>query len=280
MAWVRIDDGFVEHPKIARVGMIGAWLQLQALCYCNRNLTDGFVPTAIAESFLARGTIRLEESGVQWTVGEHSGMQGLDLADVAWPAKMVEARIWEEVPGGYQVHDFSQYQPTRDRVLAERARWKARQGTHRSRGVSRWVSRRDARECHASPVPVPVPGEDILSVASQPQGAGSAPPLTTLGFDHFWATYPKKRHKPAAIRAWKGVDGARYLEAILGGVETWKASDAWRRGFVEDPSTFLRQRQWEDEPAAPQSVDPRTADNMSEIKRGLDLIGRAKGWNP
>jgi hypothetical protein len=32
----------------------------------------------------------------------------------------------------------------------------------------------------------------------------------------------------------------------VAGVERWKRSEAWHRGFVEDPATFLRQRQWED----------------------------------
>jgi len=72
------------------------------------------------------------------------------------------------------------------------------------------------------------------------------PILTQLGFDRFWKPYPKKRHKPAAVRAWKGVDGARHLEAILVGVEAWKQSAQWQSGRIEDPATFLNQRQWED----------------------------------
>jgi len=99
-------------------------------------------------------------------------------------------------------------------------------------------------------------------------------------FSDFWAAYPKKRHKPDAKKAWRQVDADRMPWPIRDGLERWKGSDAWRRGFVEDPSTFLRQRQWEDEPTAAPHVDPRTADNMDEIKRGLGLIGRAKGWDP
>jgi len=102
---------------------------------------------------------------------------------------------------------------------------------------------RNIPECSGSPAPAPAP-------ASTPTpnrvGAEAAPRETVLGFDRFWTAYPKKRHKPAATRAWRGIDGARHLEAIVAGVERWTASDAWRRGFVEDPATFLRQRQWED----------------------------------
>jgi len=247
MAWVRLDDEFDEHPKIAQVGAIGAWLQIQALCYCNRNLTDGFIPTSIAESFVARGSIRVDERNVQWTLGEHSGMQGLDLGDVAWPARMVEAGLWELVPHGYRIHDFEHYQPTKAEVLAERERSRSRQAKHRH-GGSHGVTPPELRRNSVGPVPVPVPGSQI-SLPSVTQGDATSPRPTELGFDRFWAAYPKKRHKPDAVRAWRGADGARHLEAILAGLERWRRSEAWGEGFVEDPATFLRQRQWEDEPA-------------------------------
>jgi hypothetical protein len=157
MSWVKLDDGFTDHPKIAHVGAIGAWLQIQALCYCNRNLTDGFIPYGIAQSFLARGVVRTDARGVLWTLGEHSGHQGLDLTDVDWPGELVTAGLWEEVAGGYRIHDYEHYQPTKAQVLAERAKWLERQHRHREQAVSRGVSRRDSRVTHASPVPVPVP---------------------------------------------------------------------------------------------------------------------------
>jgi hypothetical protein len=131
MAWVRLDDLFTDHPKIAAVGAIGAWLQVQALCYANRNLTDGFVPSGVAQSFLARGVIRDDDRGVRWTLGEHSGMQGADIKDVDWPAIMVAARLWEYAPGGFQIHDYLEYQPTKATILAERERHASRMKEYR-----------------------------------------------------------------------------------------------------------------------------------------------------
>ena len=95
------------------------------------------------------------------------------------------------------------------------------------------------------PIP-PAPAPDLLSLPSVTQGDATSPRPTELGFEPFWKPYPKKRHKPAALRAWKAVDGARHLEAIVAGVERWKDSEQWQLGKIEDPSTFLRQRQWED----------------------------------
>ena len=52
MTWVRLDDGFAQHPKLLSVGALGVAMQVAALCYCNRYLTDGFVPAAAVENLL------------------------------------------------------------------------------------------------------------------------------------------------------------------------------------------------------------------------------------
>jgi len=98
---------------------------------------------------------------------------------------------------------------------------------------------------------------------------GAEPPISTeLGFDRFYTSYPKKRHKPDAKKAWKQVDGARHLEAILAGVERWKASEQWLAGRIEDPSTFLRQRQWEDAVPA-RAADDTTAAQVERLRARL-----------
>lgn len=152
MPWVRIDDGFVDHPKVARVGAIGAWLQLQALCYANRNLTDGFVPYGVAASFIARGTRRIDGDRV-WRLAETCGMAGRDIDEATWSDIMVEAGLWERVAGGFRIHDFDHYQPTKAEVLAERARSATRQDRFRKRrhAVSNAVT---TPVINAGPVPV------------------------------------------------------------------------------------------------------------------------------
>jgi hypothetical protein len=103
--------------------------------------------------------------------------------------------------------------------------------------------------------------EEDLSLIFPP----AASPPSSDPFARFWAAYPKRRHKPDASRVWKTVGGDRALEAILAGVERWKTSDAWRRGFIEDPARFLRQRQWEDD--LPITGDERAvADSVAQLK--------------
>lgn len=80
--WMKVDDGIADHPKIITVGPLGLALQMRAICYANKNHTDGFIPNAL----VARLTC--------------------DLGVDNWPKQMVEARLWEPCAGGYQLHDF------------------------------------------------------------------------------------------------------------------------------------------------------------------------------
>jgi hypothetical protein len=269
MPWVRLDDGFVDHPKIARVGPIGAWLQIQALCYCNRNLTDGFVPFGVAQSFLARGVVREDDRGALWTLGEHSGHQGLDLADVDWPGAMVAAGIWEAVRGGYQIHDYGDYQPSKAEVLAERKRHAKNQQAYRDRSTRDPVT---DRVSDRAPVPVPVPGsqEDLLSLASLARPRDD-------NFDEFWTLYPRHEGKAAARRAWKKLGPVPPLELIRAALAWQRSSPRWLEDggrFMPHPATYLNGRRWEDEPPRQQSsgISARTAGNLAAIARGLEIV--------
>lgn len=99
MAWVKIDDSFADHPKLAGAGPLGMALQVAALCYCNRYLTDGFIPQAVAPRLLY--------------------FEGLaEPGEVI--GRLIEAGIWIEVEGGYQIHDYLEYQPSKADIEATR----------------------------------------------------------------------------------------------------------------------------------------------------------------
>ncbi len=85
MVWVRLDDGFTDNPKIAALSDAAFRSFITALCYCNKNLTDGLVPALIAKQ-------------------------------VAAPRVLIElttAVIFERVGANYRVHDYDQYQPSK-----------------------------------------------------------------------------------------------------------------------------------------------------------------------
>jgi len=113
VTWVKLDDGFADHPKIIALTPQARDLFIWGLCYCARQLTDGFIPK---RSVSGCGTVPRSETRRRAI------------------AALVQVGLWVEVEGGWQVHDYLDYNPNRARVLKEREqqlerwhRWKERQ---------------------------------------------------------------------------------------------------------------------------------------------------------
>ncbi len=132
MSWVKIDDQFPEHPKLMAVGLEGQGLQIAALCYCARQLTDGFIPAAALPLLTGLGP----------------------KASTTWTERMVAAGLWEPIANGmangWQIHDYLQYNPARKDVLEQRQRVSQERSKAGSKGAAnRWQT--------DGPVPIPSP---------------------------------------------------------------------------------------------------------------------------
>jgi hypothetical protein len=133
VTWLKVDDRFYDHPKVvelrsAKGGMSAVGLWVLAGAWCAGHGTDGHVPIAIVHQFGKPSQARL-------------------LADVG---------LWEESSGGYQFHDWEQYQPS---TKEKRALNRERQRRYReSRNASRnALGDADVR----TPVPTrPVPDQE------------------------------------------------------------------------------------------------------------------------
>lgn len=102
MAWVRIDENFAQHPKVVRAGPLGMAMHIAALCYSNRHLTDGFVLKQIVKHLL-------DLDGLS--------MRGNLDADWSMIAEdLVAAGLWEEAPGGWHIHDYLDFQPSKSDI--------------------------------------------------------------------------------------------------------------------------------------------------------------------
>lgn len=110
MGYVKMDDGLPDHPKIAVAGPLAGWLYFCGIAYCNRLMTDGFIPAA--------------------QVSRLSAMR--DPEEVA--AILVAVHLWEPVEGGYRVHDYLTHQSSKEHILAVRA---ARQESGKRGGISK-----------------------------------------------------------------------------------------------------------------------------------------------
>lgn len=165
MPWVKIDDHFDEHPKHAALGPLEWGVWLAGLSYSNRNLTDGFIPRNKAHTLCSLDFVNGRDIWTLARIGEGTERVPMDLSIVI--KSLVKVGLWDEVRGGYQIHDFQDYQPSCEAVLREREA--ARERKAKSRGVSQNGSRsesqimsqeeshRDVQAGHNPPVPVPVP---------------------------------------------------------------------------------------------------------------------------
>lgn len=107
MPWLRIDDGMVEHLKVASLSDAAFRVHVEALSFCARNLTDGHIPEAIAKN---RGWSRKAR-------------------------ELIRAGLWHAVEGGHEIHDYLEYNPSREQVEAERKAARERMNRLRSPDV-------------------------------------------------------------------------------------------------------------------------------------------------
>lgn len=105
MAWFKVDDGMHSHPKTLDAGneAIGLWARCGS--YCSHYLTEGFVKRDVA----------------------------LLYGDMALVDTLVKVGLFEPVEGGWLMHDFLDYNPTKEKVLAEREAAAKRQRDARER---------------------------------------------------------------------------------------------------------------------------------------------------
>lgn len=109
MTWVRIDDGFFQHPKAVAAGPAGRALFLAACCWASANLTDGHIPDEVLPLLSA-------QSGSPRTTASRLEAVGL----------------WHRNGDGWVIHDFLTYNLSRDKAHARREAWRKRQ--RRARG--------------------------------------------------------------------------------------------------------------------------------------------------
>jgi len=117
MPWVKFDDQYHQSRKLRRAGREAMWVHFTVTVFCARHLTDGYIdPT--------------------------------DIEAIAYDAMLPEKRVREaftalEAVGalhvlgeGWTVHDYAEFQPTRETVMERREKWRQEQSKRRSKGMS------------------------------------------------------------------------------------------------------------------------------------------------
>lgn len=135
MSWLRTDDLYPDHPKLACLPIAARWAHLRCMSYCARYLTDGFIPAETAREY----------------AGEYLSLL------TSPPPKPFENPLLGSCDGGFIVHDYLDYNPTRAKVLADKKRQNDRQSRFRNAVTDGVTNGKHSEAPSPSPGPVPKP---------------------------------------------------------------------------------------------------------------------------
>jgi hypothetical protein len=123
----------MTNPKIMSVGAEAKLLHLFGIVHCSKNLTDGFVSEKIAP-----------------TLGRFAGIGDYDTAVV----QLVEAGLWDETEGGYNVHDYLEYNYSKAEIetLREERKEAGRRGGQAKASKSLALAKQKSSTCLANPI--------------------------------------------------------------------------------------------------------------------------------
>ncbi|MGW3321091.1 hypothetical protein [Streptomyces virginiae] len=169
MPWVRLDDRFPSHRKVALLSDRAFRLHVSALCWSSENLTEGkILDTELRVIAHVRNT-------------------------KAAAKELEERNLWDRVDDGWVIHDFLEYNPDRAKVKAERDANAARQQAWRDRKKAKAEAEAAAAKAreeaernasrngvtngvnNATPAPAPSPSTSFGSTAA----AASDPEVRT-----------------------------------------------------------------------------------------------------
>lgn len=111
MTWARLDDGFCDHPKTLRVwhrrpDALG--LHARAISWVAKQETDGHLPEEVVAMLQPDET----ERG-------------------AMVSALVEAEMWHENGEGFVIHDYLDYNPSRQELTDKRKKDRERKRADR-----------------------------------------------------------------------------------------------------------------------------------------------------
>lgn len=109
VTWLKLDDKFAGHPKVSPLSDGAFRLHVSGMLYCASHETDGRIPLELVPTLMPKYRLKYRDELAQrglWTITE-------EIAEI---------------------HDFTEYNPTRAQSQARReankerlAKWRARQ---------------------------------------------------------------------------------------------------------------------------------------------------------
>ena len=136
MPWTRLDDGFIAHPKILALSHGAFRLHVSGLNWSVANEQDGKVPEIVLALALPLDRPKFRTRAVE---------------------ELEAAGLWIRNGVGWVIHDFAEYQDTKEAVRERRRKWAEqkrgqRQGVHRGQDSE---SAEEASHVRAGSQPIP-----------------------------------------------------------------------------------------------------------------------------
>jgi len=121
VVWFNVDDSFYDHPKAWDAPDCAVALWTRAGSWSAGNLTDGFVPAGKPAS---------------WTSDPDTAVR-----------ELISRGLWMRTRGGYQFHDWPDWNQTKEIVKAKRSANARRQALFRDPELKKAVRGRDKDHC-------------------------------------------------------------------------------------------------------------------------------------
>lgn len=137
MSWVRLDDQFPDHPKVAGLSNDAFCLHVTAMCWTAKQQTDGKLPSRL----LSRLAWRCQDP-------------------VMAKEELVTAGVWDVDPvDGWNIHDYGEYNPTK--VVSEELS-AIRSQAGKAGAAKRWqlAKQTDSKQHGKTMPPSPSPSDD------------------------------------------------------------------------------------------------------------------------
>lgn len=114
MAFGRLHDEAAGDAKLLALSDSAFRMWACGLIYCQKNLTDGFIADHAIETFGVRAKDKQKVAD-----------------ELCKPQITGKAAVWRRVDGGYQVHDYLDWNDSRDTILRKRKDSRERLDRHR-----------------------------------------------------------------------------------------------------------------------------------------------------
>ncbi len=204
MPWARLDDRANGNQKLVALSDAAWRMWGCALIYAQDKLTDGFIPDFVIHTFGVRA--------------KNKEAVADELCRVLVPGK---GPLWHKVEGGYQVHDYLDWNDSRHEIEASRQQAKERK--------DRWRATRAERDTGTHPGTRSKTRQGTRPATQDPSGSRSTlhDPRSEVSTNQKLQTAPTRELLTRFDQRHQARFGAK--AAIGGAKDAKRIADLWRQ---------------------------------------------------